>query len=140
MGRPSPAHLAMRDLLATIPNVTVTEETKVAGHRIDFVVTNRYGDSLGVDVNGDRWHRWAKVRECDRVKLNRVFAPSVRPCVLGVWWSRLQRSPEFVRQAVIDGVIESRLAWWDWAVRVDELDEAPSRRVQSLLRPGSATG
>jgi hypothetical protein len=124
----------MRELLTDM-GLRFAEEEKVAGHRIDFVVT-RFGEpALGVDVNGDRWHRWKKIRECDRVKLDRVFAPGVEPLVLGVWWSRLQRSPESVVDAIRLGRDQHRLAWWDWAVRFDEMSPASGQRAASLVLP-----
>ena len=138
MGKPSPAHLRMRELLTEMRSPSglgflVHEEVKVAGHRIDFVVEDWRGNALGVDVNGDRWHRWEKVRLCDVKKLSRVFAPGVEPLVLGVWWSRLQRSPESVEQAVWLGLGLSRLAWWDWAVTFEEMGPVSGPRAASLV-------
>lgn len=140
MGQPSPAHVAMRELLTSMKvqgnPLLVWEEVKVRGHRIDFVVEDCLNGALGVDVNGDRWHRWEKVRLCDVKKLARVFDEGVQPLVLGVWWSRLQRSPESVEQAVHLGLRTGRLAWWDWAVTAAEMEMmvgGSGRRAQSLV-------
>jgi hypothetical protein len=142
MGGPSPAHVRMRELLTSAQvagnSLLVWEEVKVAGHRIDFVVEDCLGRSLGVDVNGDRWHRWEKIRQCDRVKLDRVFAPGVEPLVLGVWWSRLQRSPECVGHAILLGLGLNRLAWWDWAVTFEEMTPTSGARAASLVVAASA--
>src|SRR6478609_2954187 len=105
MGQPSVAHVAMRELL-TRKMFPFVEEEKIAGHRIDFVIPTHWG-RLGVDVNGDRWHSWGKIMDCDRLKLNRVF--EAEACVLGVWWSRLQRSPEQVALMIASATQEPML-------------------------------
>lgn len=144
MGKPSVAHLAMRELLTRLSSWhgwTVIEEEKVAGHRIDFVVSMPYRGEmrrLGVDVNGDRWHRWQKIVDCDRVKLNRVFGPDSDVLVLGVWWSRLQERPESVEHAILTGLMHRRLAWWDWAVPVESLHPVSGREARSRVAVGSA--
>lgn len=126
-GDPSPAHVLMRQRL-TEWGWSFVEEERVAGHRIDFVVEGR----LGVDVNGDHWHRWPKIVACDRKKLGRVFAAN-GPIVLGVWYSRLVRDPEGVRQAVDLAFREGRLAFWDWAVPVDTVRVDARPRIKEAL-------
>lgn len=146
MGKPSVAHLAMRELLTRLESWhawVVAEEMKVAGHRIDFVVEMEWQGvtrRLGVDVNGDRWHRWKKIVDCDRVKLDRVFGPDSDTLVLGVWWSRLQSSPASVEEGILTGLMHGRLVWWDWAVPIESLHPVSGRRVASLVAAGPEPG
>lgn len=130
MSKRTPPEEAMATLLrrAGLPFV---EQARVSGHRIDFVVVSG-GSPLLVDTNGDRWHHWSKIVESDRVKLDRMLAAGWLP--LGVWWSRLERSPDEVLEGIRWSFRHDRLAWWDWAVPIESLQH--SARAKSLVRRG----
>ena len=125
----TPPETEMRKILLRM-GVEFTEQERVAGHRIDFVLRGRRGLVL-VDPNGDRWHRWQKIVDCDRKKLNRVIAAGALP--MGVWWSRIQKEPQGVADAIVYAVEAGRLRFWDWAVPVGSLDRAEGRRVARLV-------
>lgn len=120
----------MHDLL-TMAAVPFLEQERVAGHKIDFVVEWN-GSRVCVDTNGDRWHRWEKIVQSDRTKLDRVLAAGELP--LGVWWSVLQRSPDEVLEAIRWTHRHRRLYWWHWAVPIESLRQ--SEQAKSLLRRG----
>jgi len=117
VSRRSPAELALREILVEM-GLGFEEERKFAGHAIDFFVASESGPVL-VEANGDRWHRWEKIRQCDAKKLNRVLAAGGLP--LGIWWTRLQREPAVVAEAIEIAVKSRRLVLWDWAVKPEEL-------------------
>jgi hypothetical protein len=105
------------------------EQFEFAGHKIDFGVEID-GLTVLLDVNGDRWHRWQKIIECDRVKLDRVLAAGGFP--VGVWRSRmLEHGPSTVLQTVAVSAAQRRIPWWDWAVPISSLQE--EARVRALL-------
>jgi hypothetical protein len=126
----SEAEAALGRLLESM-RVPFRPQLKWAGHRVDFTVFPPTIDPLLVDVNGDHWHSWSKIVECDRVKLNRVFGAG--HVVLGVWWSRLQQDRGSVRDAIWLAAVERRLAWWDWKVPIGRLDVDVQTRVRTLL-------
>jgi very-short-patch-repair endonuclease len=121
----------MFDLL-TEKGYEFEEQQRVAGHKIDFVVVRERRVCL--DTNGDHWHSWPKIVACDVVKLDRVLAAGELP--LGVWWSRLRRSPEEVVSGLEQTLLFGRLPWWDWNVRVESLRPENGRRVRSLVQAG----
>jgi hypothetical protein len=124
-----PTELAMRETLASL-GLWWEEQVRVEGHAIDFVVEGETGLLL-IDTNGDRWHRWGKIKACDLIKLNRVH--SAGHCALGVWWSRQQRSPDLVRRGVLLAYLTGRLPWWDWAVPVSDLLPEARANVEARL-------
>lgn len=110
------------------------EQKKIAGHKIDFIV--RVGNRvIQLDINGDRWHHWQKIIDCDRIKIERVLAAGEIP--LTVWWSRLKKDPEGVMDT-LEGLAhgEARMPWWDWAVELDSLTPTAERRARKLLQKG----
>lgn len=106
------------------------EERKFAGHAIDFFVSSGRGPVL-VEANGDRWHRWEKIRQCDLKKLNRVLVAG--GCPVGIWWSRIQKEPDFVGEAIEVAVKSRRLLFWDWAVSPEELSSKAQGELSRLL-------
>lgn len=112
--------------LLTDAGLPFAEQQKMAGHRIDFLVDGW----MLLDVSGDRWHSWKKIVDCDRLKLERVGRAGLVPC--GLWWSRLQRSPDQVAEAVRAYLGGARWRWWDWRVGVEEL----SSEAQAVIRKG----
>ncbi|AMM44348.1 HNH endonuclease [Arthrobacter phage Kitkat] len=117
--------------------IPYSEQEKVGGHKIDFVAHFPSRDLL-IDVNGDRWHHWMKIVDCDRIKLDRVIATHNRP--FAVWWSRLQKDPAAVLAAILHmGFGEQDpdfLPWWDWAVDVDSLTPENATWIRDLLAAG----
>lgn len=133
----SPAEVQMRSMLEGL-GVPYQEQRKVAGHSIDFVID--VGTHLVlIDPNGDRWHRWSKVRACDHVKLNRVLGADPlrtpeKPCIpLGVWWSRIQKDPASVIDGIDLAIRYREMAFWDWAVDVDLLEPIARRNLMEVL-------
>jgi hypothetical protein len=123
--------------LLTGAAIPFSEQEKVGGHKIDFVAHFPSRDLL-IDVNGDRWHHWRKIVDCDRIKLDRVIATHSRP--FAVWWSRLQKNPTEVLAAIIHmGYTEidpDFLPWWDWAVDIDTLAPDNAAWIRELLSMG----
>jgi very-short-patch-repair endonuclease len=129
--KPNRAEERMADLLIGA-GVLFERQRKWAGHRIDFTLLGPVPPVL-VDVNGEWWHAWAKIVDCDRVKLNRVFGAGL--LVLGVWSQRLEHDLAGVWDA-ISLAERGRLAFWDWNVPIGSLDEGVARIVRSRLAEG----
>jgi hypothetical protein len=79
--KPNRVEQRMEDLLVGA-GVLFERQRKWAGHRIDCTLLGPVPPVL-VDVNGEWWHAWAKIVDCDRVKLNRVFGTGT--CRSGRW-------------------------------------------------------
>lgn len=125
-GKKPPTEIRMAELL-TEAGIEFEEQGKFAGHRIDFLLEplDRSRVPVCLDVNGDRWHSWQKIVDCDRKKLNRVLEAGGLP--LGVWWSRLQRSEQEVASGIGSAIRWGRLPWWDW--RVEPVSLSPRARM-----------
>lgn len=110
-----------------------SEQEKFAGHKIDFILHFDDRDVL-LDVNGDRWHHWTKIVDCDRIKLNRVLEAGGTPTA--VWLSRLQKDPTPTLDAIAAlGAGPERLPWWDWAVDPRSLSEMSQKRLSLVFMP-----
>lgn len=131
MAERTPAERDMADLLDSV-RFPFEEQLPFAGHKIDFTV---YLNDRAVllDVNGDRWHRWQKIVDCDRKKLNRMLEAGGIP--LAAWWSRVKKEPDAVLAAIVLAS-HGRLAYWDWAVDLDSLSPVASERAKAALGEG----
>lgn len=112
--------------------IQFSEQQEFAGHKIDF--TLHFPDrDVQLDVNGDRWHHWKKIVDCDRVKLNRVLNKGGVP--VAVWLSRLQKDPSSTLDTLAAlGAGPLRLPWWDWAVNPRSLTPENHEWVDHLLQ------
>lgn len=134
----TPPEQAMSELLDRA-GIGYTEQERTAGHRIDFTL-HPAGRRILLDVNGDGWHRWRKIVDCDRVKIVRVL--DAGNCPWAVWWSRLQRNPAQVEAAVRAMATSNHqfLPWWDWAVEIDSLPDRAAETARLLLARGKGMG
>jgi hypothetical protein len=127
----TPPEQALAELLDSV-GFEYQREALFEGHRIDFLI-DAGSHVVLAEPNGDRWHRWSKIVDCDRKKLNRVLSGPMPAVPLGIWWSRLQRDPHRVLDAVTAAIVAQRLCWWDWAVKIDSLDAEPRLRLQAMM-------
>lgn len=107
------------------------EQGLFAGHRIDFLVQSARGE-VCLDANGDRWHRWKKIVDCDRLKLDRVLFAGGLPC--GIWWSRMQKDPARAEAMIVAAVKEGILLEWDWAVKPETLAPVARQAMEAVFR------
>lgn len=89
------------------------EQVKVEGYRPDFWLP---AIEIALEANGDWWHRTDMWLKTDAKKIAKWRATGIR--FLGVWESRLDRSPEEFRKELRLMIADPRHepTFWDWGI------------------------